>query len=338
MNIKNLTFLLCLVVLAVSCDDNNNNDNNAGDNYYDDSSESSTLTELSYPVNQGTSGDTLSLLGYGYDATGLCDTTSVRAKVFGAFNRNYIFHGNPYSSVPILVSGSSFYDLQDKTKKVESSKSGYALVKHMEALLKLAFNTDTVHNDYAYVYYAAMCYTDHYYWYFMEEKSQDYLNNEFKNDILTFSPEEIVRKYGTHVLTGFYLGAKLEALYRCKFITQYSDDACERLFYRRMVEFMGGAPGFYMSGTRIPSQIQERLIYNSTGNGPRLCGMLHTTDFNPGQVSVNASNVFGENCPSYFIGVDEEGLIPIYDLIQDEAKKQELKAYIEEYLFTPYAK
>ena len=78
MRIRHLFMVLPLVALFVSCE--------SAIDEKELPQVSSSLEEFKYPLGTGSSGDGVyGLLGYGYDATGFCDTVSVKAKVFAAF-------------------------------------------------------------------------------------------------------------------------------------------------------------------------------------------------------------------------------------------------------------
>jgi hypothetical protein len=149
-------------------------------------------------------------------------------------------------------------------------------------------------------------------------------------------------KYGTHVITNYFNGTKFEALYRCKFspingfISYSNGDVCEDLFINRMGEFTGGIFGIFKNPINTNTQkgqTDEQLIYNSIGSKNKICGMINTTDYNPDSIQFNAGSVFGEgNIKTQFIKIGSNGIIPIYELINDENKKQEVKVYIEGYL------
>jgi len=81
---KYLSFLL-LTAFLISC--NNENEPQATDKTVP----VSVLTKLNFPDSIGSSGDaTTSILGYGYDATGFCDSVSVKAKVLDMSSINYV--------------------------------------------------------------------------------------------------------------------------------------------------------------------------------------------------------------------------------------------------------
>lgn len=328
MKMKKQFFLLLLLSFLVSC--------NELIDKPDLQSLPSTSINLSYPAGNGTSGDAMNgLIGYGYDATGFCDTISVRAKIFESLPGDDIFFGNPNTISPTLVSGGSYAELLNKINNPNIiTESGKILTIHLESLMKLAFKSDSIEPDYAYTYYAITYYNSHRKFYTGSD-NQQYLTADFKSDAVSLSPKELVSKYGTHVLTEVFTGTKFEVLYRCKFGNPHNGSDCENLFQNRMKEYAGGTPGIINDinkDTKL-SQTNEQLIYNSTGSNNKLCGLISATDYNPDSIRLDISSIFSEkNIKTQFISVGNDGILPVYELINDATKKQEVKAYIEKYM------
>lgn len=327
-------YLLLLLPFFFSCSDQNSNPELQSSP--DTSLLPSTSISFLYPTGTGTSGETKNgLLGYGYDATGFCDTISVRAKVFESLPGGDIYFGNPSTVSPTIVNGNSFTELINKINLPYSiTGSGTALTFHLKSLLKLAYNSDSIAPDYAYTYYAMTYYNSHNTYHYGSD-SQQYLSSEFKSDVVAFTPKELVSKYGTHVLMDVYSGTKFEVLYRCKFADYHSGSDCEELFYNRMNEYIGGTPGIvnYNKPTTKFSQTDEQLIYNSQGSRIKLCGLIHATDNNSDSIRLNINSLFSDkNIKTQFILIGTDGILPLYELINDETKKLAIKAYIERYM------
>jgi hypothetical protein len=293
----------------------------------------STLAQLEYPSNTGNSGDKVtSLLGYGYDATGFCDSTSARAKIIYLSSLEFLSEGIN-TGYPTLISANNFSEL---TKKLSNSEipqvsfSGYALSAHLKSLAKLAFHTDSIDSKFAFSYYSMTCVSPRYRIPFYSDL-QNALTLNFQNDINLLTSQQLVSKYGTHVLTSVILGEKYEVLYSAE--TQDATQA-EHGLYQRMKEFMGGTTGIYVSDYEVKSNnINERMIYNSIGGNKKMCGIINPTDYNPDKLYIDIiSSISGSlNYQFMEIGTDND-LIPLYDLIKDPTKKLELKNYIEQYI------
>lgn len=292
----------------------------------------STLTELEYPTNIGSSGDTLtSVLGYGYDATGICDTFSVRAKILNLNQSGELVTGKFRTGSTELLSGYNFSaflnDLDKYPNKLSEPK--IAILSHIRSLLKLAYKSDIIDINYSYAYYSQkyLYSGSHYYINYLELDSE--ITSNFKSDIKILSPEKIVQKYGTHVLTDAVIGTKFEILYRCD-LTSYDVEVVEQGLYKRMNQYFGATSGTIKSENNTPKN--EQLIYNSIGSKTKLFGIINATDYNPDNIHFNIDSIFGNNMKFQFISIGKDGLVPIYDLIQDSTKKLELKNYIDLYI------
>jgi hypothetical protein len=329
MKMKKEFFTLLLVILFASCKDQV------------DKTElqpiPSSAFELTYPSGIGTSGDkTYGLIGYGYDATGFCDTISVKTKVLASFPTSGLYLDHPNTTFPTLVSGATFKELSDKINiPYIITGSGEILTKHLQSLMKLANKSDLVNSTYACTYYALTAIYVHCGFY-PENDMQQYLSSEFKDDIVNLSAEKLVSKYGTHVLMDVFLGSKFEALYLCKYNLPIGGDGCEKQFYKRMKQFIGGTAGIIIRETDSNAKnafMDEKLIYNTMGSSKKLCGLINATDYNPDSIRININSTFSkENIKTQFITIGPRGILPLYELINVENKKQEVKAYIENYM------
>lgn len=331
---KTVFLHLFLVILFVSCTDQIEKSDT------DDKTElqpiASSAIELSYPSGIGTSGDTkYGLLGYGYDATGLCDTTSVKAIVFATLPDNSFVICNPNSTFPTLVYGASFDELVTKINNPNFwLVSSEASILHLKSLLEMIDKSSSIDSIYAYTYYS-ITYAKTHRKFFPDSDKQKYLSTIFKEDIVTLSPQELISKYGTHVITDVYTGTKFEVLYRCKLSNPTSEDAIKNLFYKRMQEFIGGTPGILESFSPTTKYFQkdENLIFNSVGSRKKMCGIINTTDYNPNNIKLDIGSIFSEeNLKTQFITIGKDGILPIYELINDKIKQQEVKVYIDNYM------
>jgi len=203
----------------------------------------------------------------------------------------------------------------------------------LKSLLKLA-KIDSINPNDAFTYYATTYYNSHRSLFYGAD-IQNYLTPGFKNDIVSLTAQGLVAKYGTHVLTNVFTGTRFEVLYRCRFTNYASISSCEQLFYNRMKEYTGGTAGIITdinTNTKL-SQTDEQLIYNSSGSRKKLCGIINASDYNPDSIGVDVGQIFNsKNIKTQFISVGPDGILPLYELISDATKKQEVKAYIEKYM------
>jgi hypothetical protein len=313
-------FPLILVILLFSCKKS------------DTLTPKSTLTELAYPTSSGNSGDTLTgVLGYGYDATGICDTLSIRAKILNLNQTGDLVTGKYLSGSSELLSGYSFDDFLNNLYKYPNkiSDSKTAILSHIRSLLKLAYKSDSIDINYAYAYYSKKYFYSGSCYYINYLKLDSEITSNFKSDIKILSPEKIVQKYGTHVLTDVVIGTKLEVLYRCD-LNSVDAEGVEQGLYKRMKQYFGATLGTIKSENYTLKN--EQLIYNTIGSKTKLFGIINATDYNPDNIHFNIDSIFGNNMEFQFISIKPDGLVPIYDLINDSVKKQELKNYINLYI------
>lgn len=290
----------------------------------------STFTPLNNTTIGYNSGDlATSLLGYGYDASGFCDTTAGREKIVNLDQVNTMLD-HPTSSSSALVSADSFHDLVSRLMDPNQSvQSGFALSQHLKSLLRLAYKTDSMEASYGFVYYACIFKSSRYR--FHESSIQNGLTENFKKDIDLLPAKELISKYGTHVLTDISLGQKSEVLYRMKSKDLPSADDCESGFFNRMNQFIGYTWGVNVEHSPYSTN-DEQMIINTLGGGSKVCGILNATDYNPDKIKVNFYSPISHSNNHTFIMIGKNGLIPLWDLIADSNKKQEIKAYIENYL------
>lgn len=324
----NKLYLLLLFSLFLSCNKKQADTENTPDNENLESS----LIVLEYPSGYGHSGDSLTnVLGYGFDATGLIDTLSVKAKVLNLANKDHLEVGHVNTAGPgIIISGFDFNNLIEYYNYTEEPKILFE--SHLKSLLKLANESDSINYQCAYAYYCIKILHSFFVYYINTYDINSEITPEFSNDLNSFTAEQIVKKYGTHVLKDIFTGTKFEVLYKCK-IKNFDHTEVEGGLCKRMNEFFGGTPYLIPSDEIINySQSSEQLIYNSLGSKVKLCGLINATDNNPNGIFIHFTSLFNDNIKYQFIKVAKDGLIPLYDLISDPVKKQEVKTFIESYV------
>jgi hypothetical protein len=211
---------------------------------------------------------------------------------------------------------------------------------HISSILKLARLPESVYTKNAFSYYSWTAYTRRHSLNASITDLQNSLLPKFKLDIESLSPQELVSKYGTHLLKHVYLGAKYEVIY----LTETTNPITTNDFYlfentgiyKRMKDFFGGTPGIIYPNSEINSNKynNERLIFNSTGGDYKLCGLISTTDNNRWNINVDISRWVNtvSKSNSVFIGFKQSDAIILYDLLNEGIRKEELKAYINQYI------
>jgi len=329
---KKSSFLFVFLLLITACNDRQK------ETEFQPSA--TTKIDLIYPKGMGNSGDKAKgLIGYGYDATGLSDTISVKAKVLENYPSGDFMLGYPNSSFPEMVSANNLKELAGKLTGEFGldEEDGTSLLGHIKSLIKLATKSDSIDTKSAWVYYAAKTCTFQSYLYY-SSRINDCVTQDFKKDVIALTAKALVEKYGTHVLNGFYNGSKFEVLYRYKDDSYFGETTANEYFQARMKEYVGGTPFYYQPGIKPTStniKSDELFIYNSIGFSKNICGAIKSTNFNPDSIKLNIAQLFKpENYKPQFTSVSKNGLIPLYELINDAARKQEVKAYIDKYMLT----
>lgn len=291
----------------------------------------SSLVELQYKTGSGnSSNEVTNLLGYGYDATGFCDTTSARAKILDLTDSNGdIYMGNPNSTSPLLISGNNYASFSEKVNNVNiTNYAPIALNSHLKSLVKIAFNSDSINPNDALAYFSYTCVYSHYRLFVISDRIKT--TESFNHDVSSLTTKELISKYGTHVLTNIYLGSKVEVLYRCD---GGSAESAQQASYRRINQFFGATAGIIIYDPSVKYNAKnEQLIYNTIGSKLKICGLINATDYNPDNIHKNIYAALGDNIDIQFMQIGEDGLLPLYEVINDSTKKREIKEYIEKYI------
>ena len=99
-----------------------------------------------------------------------------------------------------------------------------------------------------------------------------------------------------------------------------------------MLDYFGETPGVIYSKDEDAFPLyNEQLIFNTIGYGKKKFGLINASNNNTNGVQVDLTDVFKSDREYQFISIAKNGLIPIYELVDDE-KKQELKDYVELFL------
>lgn len=350
--IKNLfPLMLLMIIVSVSCsDDNDNGDNNGGGrgetkNLYKTGND---LSSSSY-TNWDKKGmqDIYFMLGYGYDVTGkYAHPSSVRSKVLDLDK----YESDYEHSVEKMWSSSAGAELGLSGTKEEcigtmGERAGFSEneITKYKNLFKVtfdsAFKNDTTFRNLSYRYMSTSQVYTYYHTYFMylsymQERFQDrYLTDEFKNDIESKSAEEIINKYGTHILRAIIVGFRGDYLYR------YAEDGnanSYNWFLYNIHNYFSVGPWSWASEPQGESPLKENLYIE----------MIDGKQHNSNNWMVDITNYTGE--PIVFNGwkdINDEienltlinfrskdCLIPIYEFVKDPLKKEELIKAYERYL------
>jgi hypothetical protein len=162
-----------------------------------------------------------------------------------------------------------------------------------------------------------------------------YLTEQFKQDLNILTPNQLILKYGTHVLCNAFVGIRIHGITNCV-VADDKENAARDAFYgfsARMIRSIG------LTNLDIYYKEKDSLC---TG------GTLHL-DFNGGQVNKvkyindkettvtadyhewwNSNDIDMEHFA--LTELHKEDLIPLYEFIADSTKKSDVKKAIEQYI------
>lgn len=324
--------MLALVATLTSCKKNQN-----------PVPENKLSPDIEFSVNGATrdaqplypSSETFNFLGFGYDVTDkFNDQTSVRANVVDI--PAYASSG-PYRINLDRSTESSWATFQAKNADDLSIKfsSSFDVTKG----LKLFGNTidkifpESVTNDKKYVYgYYSYYMIQKRYRFFYDQGINSFLTATFKNDISLLSAQELVSKYGTHVLTNISVGSKFDVFYQAVAPQndRREDIIMEGLRYTLKRTF--GLPTGYLDEPNLQDLNDNRsaqIYYRSTGGD--ITKLRTETVNNHIILNLNSWVASATEDKARFIGAAAKGLEPLYSFIDDSAKKEAVKSYLDQY-------
>ncbi|WPV00564.1 MAC/perforin domain-containing protein [Mucilaginibacter sp. cycad4] len=164
-----------------------------------------------------------------------------------------------------------------------------------------------------------------------------YLTPVFKSDVNSMTAQQLVTKYGTHVLTDIILGAKLSLYYRSQ--TTIKDRALSAKAgaeAKGLFGIFGASTSIAYQDSLINSNFDQTLRYETVGgDGSKglLLGDMKPLESTP---AVNIGNwqssCTRENAAFIQLGNSSTNLILLSDLIDDPTKSTAVKNYINQYL------
>lgn len=288
-------------------------------------------------------GDNLyDFLGYGYDATGtLAHPRSTRGQVIDLVKLRAL------SSTALSVDNSKYI-----TSKVVKGENSIDYVKNLSADLSLdvtisKLGLDLFTGKITSAYSRSESYSNAYSfasydWLYVQKRVSIYASNEdlksvltesFYRNIQTMTGAQIVNVYGTHILTSINLGGKGEFIYKSRVISgNKSNSVTAGLVAGYKKAFNATINASYDNNQNINNK-EEELYYNIYGGNPLIAptGLIdltsNTTSINlsPWQNSCNTTNMM-------MIQINPAGLLPIYELIDNPGKKEEVKQACIDYI------
>ena len=292
-------------------------------------------------VNTRSAGDGVyDILGYGYDITGpYLDTKSSRAIVF---DTNKLFEKGlitPYKLEESRFRYSSGKDVIDFTTNMSSSlqMSTPGILKVIGgASLNIAFGGNSHYNsDYSFAY-CTQQYIDSRYRISEADINvlKTCLTKQFIERLSTYTPEQIVEEYGTHVLKDIYLGAKFEVYYMAKSTSSSKKESINAGLGASLFSLFKMDGKFQYDESLAITNKEQSLYYFTIGGDPAVGVQGSLNPENSPSIDIGKWMASVKSSTPKFIDVDNnsQSFIPIYELVTDPTKKQTLKAYIDNYI------
>ena len=292
-------------------------------------------------VNTRSAGDGVyDILGYGYDITGpYLDTKSSRAIVF---DTNKLLEKGlitPYKLEESRFRYSSGKDVIDFTTNMSSSlqMSTPGILKVIGgASLKIAFGGNSHYNsDYSFAY-CTQQYIDSRYRISEADINvlKTCLTKQFIERLSTYTPEQIVEEYGTHVLKDIYLGAKFEVYYMAKSTSSSKKESINAGLGASLFSLFKMDGKFQYDESLAITNKEQSLYYFTIGGDPAVGVQGSLNPENSPSIDIGKWMASVKSSTPKFIDVDNnsQSFIPIYELVTDPTKKQTLKAYIDNYI------
>lgn len=292
-------------------------------------------------VNTRSAGDGVyDILGYGYDITGpYLDTKSSRAIVF---DTNKLLEKGlitPYKLEESRFRYSSGKDVIDFTTNMSSSlqMSTPGILKVIGgASLNIAFGGNSHYNsDYSFAY-CTQQYIDSRYRISEADINvlKTCLTKQFIERLSTYTPEQIVEEYGTHVLKDIYLGAKFEVYYMAKSTSSSKKESINAGLGVSLFSLFKMDGKFQYDESLAITNKEQSLYYFTIGGDPAVGVQGSLNPENSPSIDIGKWMASVKSSTPKFIDVDNnsQSFIPIYELVTDPTKKQTLKAYIDNYI------
>ncbi|WP_345950716.1 MAC/perforin domain-containing protein [Mucilaginibacter sp. PAMB04274] len=282
------------------------------------------------PVRQGTGN--FNFLGYGYNVVGkYADTSSVKAQVINIEAYAAAFPRNINTSRTTSQASTPLYaeNAEDYLSKMTSSRS--TDVNFFKGTITSAFpGQDAILNKnvYAQFVHAMTWKTITNNW--DRAEPQNYLTSEFKHDVQNLTSENLVKKYGTHILSGVALGEKFNVYFQANSSANNKLHSSKVGFTYALNKVFGISTGYAdpLKPNDINAISEPKLVYEAIGGDPSKITQKVT---NKGTL-IWYYDWIATCTEEKALFIDVVALTPLQDMIANPAKKAEVKNYITSYI------
>lgn len=278
------------------------------------------------------------LLGYGYDITGEYFTANgAKSKILDIIALKKDSPGRvDINAIPSnygrMTSGTSAEDYTRNLTLKAKVGGGLSL---FSASLSLNFSSAEHYSlKYSIAEYSSFIRMRKLYLTASTEILSNYLTDMFKEDIMTQTPDYIIKNYGTHVLSNITLGARMTVMYRSLVTSSKKTEIVEAGCSSSIGKVFNMNVDVHTDQTLVKDNAEQELIYKTEGGNPSkaLIGSMNYNPENPAQIDISSWQSSCDSLNMTLIDVEPGTLIPIYDLVTDANKKSQLKEAVEKYL------
>lgn len=176
---------------------------------------------------------------------------------------------------------------------------------------------------------------------------QNYLTDNFKNDLLTLTPAQIISLYGTHVYTDIYTGGKMRFTYK-SYVNNSTKESSATYGAKIGVSVAATGTSLAMSAstsatlsntTTATTDLQQESMNYYTIGGTSASAFGSWTPGSGTSVPILfnqwSSTVSKTNAGSLqLMDIGDNSLMAIYELVADSVKKAALKTAVNNYILS----
>ena len=287
------------------------------------------------------------VLGYGYDITGQYANSEsatypvIDVERFKLERPEYIVSSGAETGTHYFAAG---YNAEDFSYKMtEDSEIGIGMPKVFSGTIsKNSSREDKWSSKYIYGTYSTLAIKKSLKMIVDVALLKSYLHPGFLTYVETLTPEKLVEYYGTHVLTNIKLGGKLELIYSAQSRSSNRIEAAGSGTKASYKEIFNIKANDSTNETEASSNFDEQAFVRTIGGNSGASIVANITFNSEGKPSSTyntaawAAGVTDDNAE--LVSVSPGGMLPLYELIENPAKKAALKSYIDQYLINKQVK
>lgn len=297
--------------------------------------------EVSSTVAKNVSNSSFNVLGFGYDVTGrYANIESTRLQVIDTDKFNSLDPGH----LDIKIGTEENFEYTFGKNSIDYSsaltvKAGFSadLFKLFKAEIKSSFSNNEAYNGSIslanatkYIIQKRLKLVSN-----NENLRNNYLSQNFIDDVNTLSPEMLVNYYGTHVVTSAVLGAKFSISYKTQTRSDKKDEALAAGFAANALSKLWSANIDYSyNSSEAKYNYNQQVSYRSLGGDgtQALIGEIVLDNTTPVKLNINQWQSTCTLQNASLVDFGDTGLVPLYEFISNATKRAQVQSYITQYL------